>query len=107
MSQVYVFTASFACFPRSRADHPVVRNIGGPLGIRSALVAGAAGSSSLQNEIAAVQRDAVHLLIGTPAKLNEVMAAKGVTGGSDCRLLVVSGPCWCVEIDRLLTHTAR
>lgn len=67
----------------------MVRNIGGPLGIRSALVAGVAGSSNIQNEIAAVQRDQVHLLIGTPAKLNEVVTARGPMGGADCRLLVV------------------
>jgi hypothetical protein len=68
----------------------VVRNLGAPLGIRSALSAGAAGSGNVQNEVAAIQRDAVHVLIGTPAKLNEVITARGVVGGSDCRLLIVS-----------------
>lgn len=68
----------------------VVRNLGAPLGIRSALSAGAAGSGNVPNEVAAIQRDAVHVLIGTPAKLNEVITALGVVGGSDCRLLIVS-----------------
>lgn len=68
----------------------VIRNLGTPLGIRSALCAGAAGSGNTQNEVAAIQRDAVHVLIGTPAKLNEVVTARGTLGGSECRLLIVS-----------------
>lgn len=74
----------------SKLIFSVVRNLGAPLGIRSALSAGAAGSGNVQNEVAAIQRDAVHVLIGTPAKLNEVITARGVVGGSDCRLLIVS-----------------
>jgi superfamily II DNA/RNA helicase len=67
----------------------VVRNIGGPLGVRSALAAGAAGSSGLQNEIAAMHRDAIHLLVGTPAKLNEILNSRGSVSGGECRLLIV------------------
>jgi translation initiation factor 4A len=68
---------------------PVIRNVGQPLGIRSALAAGAAGSSGLANDIAMIQRENVHILIGTPAKVNEVMTSRGGLGGSDCRLLIV------------------
>lgn len=67
----------------------VVRNVGGPLGVRSALAAGAAGSSGLQNEIAAMHRDAIHLLVGTPAKLNEILNTRGSVSGGECRLLIV------------------
>ncbi|KAI9637981.1 uncharacterized protein MKK02DRAFT_22278 [Dioszegia hungarica] len=78
--------------------HKLVRNLGAPLGIRSALSAGAAGSGNVQNEVAAIQRDAVHVLIGTPAKLNEVITARGVVGGSDCRLLILD------EVDQLIAR---
>lgn len=68
---------------------PVIRNVGGPLGIRSSLAAGAAGSSGLPSEVAAMQRDAPHLLIGTPGKINEVMSSRGGLSGSEVRLLIV------------------
>ncbi|ORY29981.1 hypothetical protein BCR39DRAFT_574365 [Naematelia encephala] len=77
--------------------HKLVRNLGGPLGVRSALAAGAAGSSGIQGEIQAIQRDAVHLLVGTPAKVNEVMT-RGSLGGADCRLLILD------EVDQLIAR---
>jgi superfamily II DNA/RNA helicase len=87
MSQALVlFTYPFVL---QEADILVVRNLGAPLGIRSALSAGAAGSGNVQVDVTAIQRDAVHILIGTPAKLNEVITARGISGGSECRLLVV------------------
>lgn len=78
--------------------HKLVRNIGGPLGVRSALAAGTAGSSALQSEIATIQRDAVHLLIGTPAKIAEVLAPRGGLGSSECRLLILD------EVDQLIAR---
>lgn len=67
----------------------MVRGVGGPIGIRSAVAAGAAGSSNVQNEIAQMQRDQIHLLVGTPAKICEVMTARGGLGGGEVRLLIV------------------
>lgn len=64
--------------------------MGGPIGIRAAVAAGAAGSSNVQNEIAQMQRDQIHLLVGTPAKICEVMTARGGLGGGEVRLLIVS-----------------
>lgn len=64
--------------------------MGGPLGIRSALAAGTTGSSGLSNEISSMQREAVHVVVGTPGKVNEVMSARSGLGGGDCRLLIVS-----------------
>ena len=68
----------------------MVRGVGGPIGIRAAVAAGAAGSSNVQNEIAQMQRDQIHLLVGTPAKICEVMTARGGLGGGEVRLLIVS-----------------
>ena len=67
----------------------MVRGVGGPIGIRAAVAAGAAGSSNVQNEIAQMQRDQIHLLVGTPAKICEVMTARGGLGGGEVRLLIV------------------
>ncbi|WVQ69768.1 uncharacterized protein L199_007988 [Kwoniella botswanensis] len=78
--------------------HKLVRGVGGPLGIRSAVAAGAAGSSGLPNEIAAMQRDAIHILIGTPAKVAEVMTSRGGLGGGECRLLILD------EVDQLIAR---
>lgn len=70
----------------------MVRGVGGPIGIRSAVAAGAAGSGNVQNEIAQMQRDQIHLLVGTPAKICEVMTARGGLGGGEVRLLIVRNP---------------
>ncbi|WWC69147.1 uncharacterized protein I206_103083 [Kwoniella pini CBS 10737] len=78
--------------------HKLVRGVGGPLGIRSGVAAGAAGSSGLQNEIANFQRDAIHILIGTPAKIAEVMTSRAGLGGSECRLLILD------EVDQLIAR---
>lgn len=86
MPQAYVYEITPSC--GSSAHNPVVRSVGGPLGVRAALAAGAAGSSSLANEIAQMQRDAVQLLIGTPAKVAEVISPRGLNG-SEVRLLIV------------------
>ena len=89
MSQTYVSST-----PSGRQivteSSEVVRNVGGPLGVRSALAAGTTGSSGLSNEIAAMHREAIHLLIGTPAKVGEVMSSRGGLSGSEVRLLIVS-----------------
>jgi superfamily II DNA/RNA helicase len=37
-----------------------------------------------------MQRDAIQILIGTPATINEVVNARGGLSGSECRLLIVS-----------------
>jgi hypothetical protein len=47
------------------------------------------GSSGLPNEIAQMQRDAVQLLVGTPAKISEVISPRGLNG-SEVKLLIVS-----------------
>ncbi|WVQ98991.1 hypothetical protein IAU59_006123 [Kwoniella sp. CBS 9459] len=78
--------------------HKLVRGVGGPIGIRSGIAAGAAGSSGLQNEIANLQRDAIHILIGTPAKIAEVMTNRNGLGGGDCRLLILD------EVDQLIAR---
>ncbi|ORX33834.1 hypothetical protein BD324DRAFT_584377 [Kockovaella imperatae] len=78
--------------------HKLVRSIGAPLGIRSALATGAAGSSSLQDEIASMQHDNIHLLIGTPAKVNDVLTSRGALAGSHVRLLILD------EVDQLIAR---
>ncbi|BEJ12278.1 hypothetical protein CspHIS471_0207380 [Cutaneotrichosporon sp. HIS471] len=78
--------------------HKLVRNVGGPLGVRAALAAGAAGSSALPNEVANMQRDAIQILIGTPAKINEIMNVRSGLSGAECRLLILD------EVDQLIAR---
>lgn len=80
--------------------HKLIRSIGGPLGVRAALATGVAGSAALSSEIAAIQRDAVQILVGTPAKLCEVMTTRAVNplSGADVRLLVLD------EVDQLIAR---
>ncbi len=78
----------------------MVRNVGQPLGIRSALAAGAVGSSNVANEIAGMQRDAIHILIGTPAKINEVITSRGGLTVGEVRLLILD------EVDQLIVRFA-
>ncbi|KAK4689757.1 hypothetical protein P7C73_g336, partial [Tremellales sp. Uapishka_1] len=61
--------------------------------------AGASGSSGIPSEIAAIQRDAVHVLIGTPAKMQEVMTLRGGLSGSEVRLLILD------EVDQLINRS--
>lgn len=68
----------------------MIRNVGGPLGVRAALATGVVGSSGLPNELATMQRDAVNILIGTPAKVTEVMTTRGGLQGGEVRTLIVS-----------------
>ncbi|WVQ78491.1 hypothetical protein IAT38_000577 [Cryptococcus sp. DSM 104549] len=78
--------------------HKLIRGVGGPIGIRAGIAAGAASSGNLQNEIAQMQREAVHLLVGTPAKVHEVMTARGGLSGSEVRLLILD------EVDQLIAR---
>ena len=79
----------------------VIRSVGGPLGVRSGVAAGMSGSSGLPNEIAQMQRDAVQLLVGTPAKIAEVISPRGLNG-SEVKLLIVSA-----ILERSLTTARR
>lgn len=68
----------------------MIRNIGHPLGIRSALTVGAPGSTNLQEELRTLHQNAVQVLCGTPARINEIMTSRGGLGGGEVRLLIVS-----------------
>jgi len=77
--------------------HKLVRNLGGPLGVRSALAAGATGSSGLANEVQQMGREGVHLIVGTPGKIGEVLGLRAGVAGSEVRLLIVSSSSFSVS----------
>ncbi|WVO14121.1 hypothetical protein L204_101749 [Cryptococcus depauperatus] len=78
--------------------HKLICGVGGPIRIRAAVAAGAPGSSNLHNEITQMQRDQIHLLVGTPAKVCEVMTSRNGLGGGECRLLILD------EVDQLIAR---
>lgn len=78
--------------------HKLVRNVGGPLGVRAVLATGVAGSSGLPNELANMQREAAQILIGTPAKVTEVMTIRGGLQGGEVRTLILD------EVDQLIAR---
>ena len=71
--------------------------------MRSGVAAGMSGSSGLPNEIVQMQRDAVQLLVGTPAKIAEVISPRGLNG-SEVKLLIVSA---ILQPERSLTTARR
>lgn len=70
----------------------MIRDIGAPLGVRTGLAVGASGAD-ISADLANWHRNAVHVLVGTPARLNDVMvkhASNGGLPGGEVRMLVVS-----------------
>jgi superfamily II DNA/RNA helicase len=70
----------------------VIRDIGAPLGVRTGLAVGASGAD-MTGDLANWHRNAVHVLVGTPARLNDVMVKHSNNGGlpgGEVRMLVVS-----------------
>ena len=69
----------------------MIRDIGAPLGVRTGLAVGASGAD-ISADLANWHRSAVHVLVGTPARLNDVMVKHSNNGGlpgGDVLLLVV------------------
>jgi superfamily II DNA/RNA helicase len=70
----------------------VIRDIGAPLGVRTGLAVGASGAD-ISADLRGWHQNAVHVLVGTPARLNDVLvkhANNGGLPGGDVRMLVVS-----------------
>ncbi|KAG8876194.1 hypothetical protein FRB97_004342, partial [Tulasnella sp. 331] len=78
----------------------MIRDMGGPIGVRSALAAGTGGD--VAQEIRFLHQNMPHILCGTPQKLHTLFTASGgPTGplpGSDVRFLVLD------EVDQLIAR---
>lgn len=77
----------------------MIRDLGGPIGIRSALGVGASTSpSDLSQELRLLQQNMPHIICGTPQKLHALFTASGGLVGSEVRFLVLD------EVDQLIAR---
>lgn len=77
----------------------MIRDLGGPIGIRSALGVGATSNSNdLANELFQLQQNIPHIICGTPQKLHALFTMKGGLSGDEVRFLVLD------EVDQLIAR---
>ncbi|OSX60355.1 hypothetical protein POSPLADRAFT_1171425 [Postia placenta MAD-698-R-SB12] len=77
----------------------MIRDLGGPIGIKSALGVGATSASSdLTQELRLLQQNMPHIICGTPQKLHALFTSPGGISGSDVRFLVLD------EVDQLIAR---
>lgn len=80
----------------------MIRDIGGPIGIRSALGVGSAFSNTdLSQELRLLQQNTPHIICGTPQKLHALFTASGGLVGSQVRFLVLD------EVDQLIARNLQ
>ncbi|KAH7887803.1 P-loop containing nucleoside triphosphate hydrolase protein [Phlebopus sp. FC_14] len=77
----------------------MIRDLGGPIGIRSALGVGAStNANDLTQELRLLQQNMPHILCGTPQKLHALFTSPGGLTGSEVRFLVLD------EVDQLIAR---
>ncbi|KAG8712073.1 hypothetical protein FRC11_001099 [Ceratobasidium sp. 423] len=74
----------------------MIRDLGGPVGVRSALGVGTGGD--VVQELRMLQQNIPHILCGTPQKLHSLFTAPGGLYGGEVRLLVLD------EVDQLIAR---
>ncbi|RXW25234.1 hypothetical protein EST38_g578 [Candolleomyces aberdarensis] len=77
----------------------MIRDLGGPIGVRSALGVGATNANSdLSQELRLLQQNMPHIICGTPQKLHALFTTQSGLIGSEVRLLVLD------EVDQLIAR---
>ncbi|KAH7908504.1 hypothetical protein BJ138DRAFT_1157536 [Hygrophoropsis aurantiaca] len=77
----------------------MIRDLGGPIGIRSALGVGTTTSpNDLAQELRLLQQNVPHIICGTPQKLHALFTSPGGLVGSEVRFLVLD------EVDQLIAR---
>ncbi|KAI5124734.1 hypothetical protein M0805_005369 [Coniferiporia weirii] len=77
----------------------MIRDLGGPIGVRSALGVGSTGpNSDIQQELRLLQQNLPHIICGTPQKLHALFTPAGGLSGSEVRFLVLD------EVDQLIAR---
>lgn len=77
----------------------MIRDLGGPIGVRSALGVGATSANSdLSQELRLLQQNMPHIICGTPQKLHALFTTPGGLIGSEVRFLVLD------EVDQLIAR---
>lgn len=80
--------------------HKLIRDIGAPLGVRTGLAVGISGAD-ISADLRNWHQNAIHVLVGTPARLNDVLvkhANNGGLPGGEVRMLVLD------EVDQLIAR---
>ncbi|KAJ7498983.1 hypothetical protein FB451DRAFT_1427699 [Mycena latifolia] len=75
----------------------MIRDLGGPIGVRSALGVGAT-TNDLSQELRLLQQNMPHIICGTPQKLHALFTSSGGLVGSEVRFLVLD------EVDQLIAR---
>ncbi|PPQ79556.1 hypothetical protein CVT25_003438 [Psilocybe cyanescens] len=77
----------------------MIRDLGGPIGVKSALGVGATSAGSdLSQELRLLQQNMPHIICGTPQKLHALFTSPGGLVGSEVRFLVLD------EVDQLIAR---
>ncbi|KAF9006441.1 P-loop containing nucleoside triphosphate hydrolase protein [Cyathus striatus] len=77
----------------------MIRDLGGPIGVRSALGVGTTTvSSDLSHEMRLLQQNMPHIICGTPQKLHALFTSTGGLSGAEVRFLVLD------EVDQLIAR---
>ncbi|THH33769.1 hypothetical protein EUX98_g381 [Antrodiella citrinella] len=77
----------------------MIRDLGGPIGVKSALGVGAASvNTDMSPELRLLQQNMPHIICGTPQKLHALFTSPGGLSGSEVRFLVLD------EVDQLIAR---
>ncbi|CAL1702347.1 unnamed protein product [Somion occarium] len=76
----------------------MIRDIGGPIGVRSALGVGTTSANDLNAELHLLQQNMPHIICGTPQKLHALFTSPGGIPGGEVRFLVLD------EVDQLIAR---
>ncbi|KAK7695633.1 hypothetical protein QCA50_000269 [Cerrena zonata] len=77
----------------------MIRDLGGPIGVRSALGVGATSANSdLSAELQLLHQNMPHIICGTPQKLHALFTSHGGIPGGEVRFLVLD------EVDQLIAR---
>lgn len=76
----------------------MIRDFGGPIGVRSALGVGATRNEDILQELQLIRQNIPHILCGTPHKLHALFTAPNGLFGGEVRFLVLD------EVDQLIAR---
>lgn len=76
----------------------MIRDLGGPIGVRSALGVGSANVSEVTQDLSNLRQNMPHIICGTPQKLHALFTSNGGISGSEVRFLVLD------EVDQLIAR---
>ncbi|KZO93211.1 P-loop containing nucleoside triphosphate hydrolase protein [Calocera viscosa TUFC12733] len=83
---------------QANQGHKMLRDLGGPIGLRVAISTG--GGSDVSGDLRQWAQNAPHVICGTPQRMNALFTApQGGVSGADVRFLVLD------EVDQLIART--